>query len=54
MVDRRHKSWFGAAALAGLATLGWITLATRADSQSSTAPQYNAAGELQTPSGFET
>jgi hypothetical protein len=54
MIDRRRKSWFRAAAFVGLATLGWITLTSRADSQSTKAPQYNDKGELLTPSGFET
>jgi hypothetical protein len=54
MIDHRRKSWFRAAALAGLAALGWTALTSNADSQSATAPQYNAAGELLTPTGFET
>jgi Cytochrome P460 len=54
MIDDRNKSWFHAAALAGLAACVLVALLPQARGQSGTAPQYTSSGQLQTPSGFET
>ena len=54
MTAERNKVWFHAAVLVGLAACGLVTSIPQVRGQSSTAPQYTAAGELQTPSGFET
>jgi hypothetical protein len=54
MIDHRKKFWFRSAALAGLAAAALLVFVPQVRSQSTTAPQYNAKGELQTPTGFET
>lgn len=56
MVGAPKRTWFRIAAVAGVAAFAWIALAPPVHSQgpSGTAPQYTPAGELLTPSGFET
>jgi Cytochrome P460 len=54
MIGNRKSVRFRAAALVGLMTLLWITLALQVQSQSGTAPQHTPTGELLTPAGFET
>jgi hypothetical protein len=49
-----NKNHLRVAALAAIAALASIVFALPGRSQSSTAPQYDAKGDLITPSGFET
>ena len=54
MVSDRKKAWLRVATLAGLAASAVVFFMPQVRGQSNTAPQYTSAGELRTPSGFET
>jgi hypothetical protein len=56
MIHNRARNWFRAAALLGLAAFAGLALTppVRSQSQSGTAPQYTADGQLKVPQGFET
>jgi hypothetical protein len=56
MIHNRARNWFRAAAFLGLAAFAAIALTppVRGQSQSGTAPQYTADGQLKVPQGFET
>ena len=54
MVSDHKKAWLRAVTFAGLAASALIFFTPQVRGQSNTAPQYTSAGELRTPSGFET
>ena len=54
MIGNSKRTWIRGAALVGLVALVWIARAPQVRGQSRTAPQYTAAGDLLTPTGFET
>jgi Cytochrome P460 len=54
MIGDRNKARFHTAVLVGLAACALLVFIPQVRSQSGTVPQYTAAGELQTPTGFET
>jgi hypothetical protein len=54
MTRNRNTTWRRNGAFAVLAGLAWIASAAQVEGQSSTAPRYNAAGDLLAPVGIET